>query len=91
MSGARPIARALTRLAQGQAVLAPDRGGIGFGVFASGDRRRRPCVRLSAADVRALDAEGVLAALPEKGVFVLSPAGHARVRRARAVPVLHYA
>lgn len=72
------IERALERLARPQAVLAPC-GKKGFGVFAKGDRRRRPAARLSAEDVRRLEAEGALAA--QAGVYVLSEAGRARVAR----------
>jgi Domain of unknown function (DUF6456) len=89
MSG--DVERALARLVGAQAILAPAPGGAGFGVFANGDRRRRPSARLSAAQVRDLSASGALAALPEKNVFVLSPAGRARVRRAEAAPSEAYA
>ena len=77
----RRIERALARLAAPSAELAPERDGASFGVFPHGDRRRRPIVRLSAAEVRALEAEGAIAALTDGGVFVLSEAGRARVRR----------
>ena len=77
---ARAIERALARLATDKAVLAPEREGGGFGVYPRGDRRRRPVARLDAAIVRALKADGVLAAAAE-GAFVLSAAGCARVRR----------
>ncbi|MES1203156.1 MAG: DUF6456 domain-containing protein [Pseudomonadota bacterium] len=81
---ARGIERALARLVGPEAVLAPHRDGVGFGVYPCGDRRRRPVVRLSAADVKTLSAEGALSPLPEKNVFVLSEAGRARVRREAA-------
>lgn len=81
MSEGRRIERALARLAAPNAVLAPERDGAGFGVFASSDRRRRPSARLSAQQVRVLEAEGAIAAAPERGVFVLSASGGARVRR----------
>jgi hypothetical protein len=74
------LERALARLATEKAVLACEREGAGFGVFPRGDRRRRPVARLSAADVRALEGEGVLTSI-EADAFVLSAAGHARVRR----------
>lgn len=88
---ARGVERALLRLASPQAVLAPDRDGKGFAVFTTGDRRRRPAARLSAAEMAALDAEGALAPSPEKDAFVLSPAGHARVRRDAATPQERFA
>ncbi|HVY85059.1 MAG TPA: DUF6456 domain-containing protein [Caulobacterales bacterium] len=80
----RGIGRALARLAAPEAVLAGNRDGVGFGVYLGGDRRRRPVARLSAAEVKALSADGVLAPLPEKGAFVLSEAGRARLRRQEA-------
>jgi hypothetical protein len=79
MSGRR-IERALARLATANAVLAPEREGAGFGVYAHGDRRRRPLVRLSAADVRSLEAEGAISAVGED-TFTLNDAGRARVQR----------
>lgn len=82
MSG-RAIERALVRLTQESALLAPEREGAAYGVFLKGDRRRRPVARLSADAVRALDADGVLAPA-EDGGFVLSAAGQARMRRASA-------
>lgn len=79
----RQVQRALTRLAAPQAVLVA-LGSGGFGVCVGGDRRRRPLARLTAADVRALMAEGVIEACGEG--FVLSHAGRARLRRAAATP-----
>lgn len=89
---ARTVARALTRLAAPESVLAPDRGGGGggYGVFANGDRRRRPLVRLSAGDVRELVSSGAIVAV-ESGAFVLSEAGRARVAREHAAPSEAYA
>lgn len=75
--------RALARLADEGAVLAREREGAGFGVFPRGDRRRRPTARLSAAEVRALESEGVLSAAGADA-FVLSQAGRARMRREAA-------
>lgn len=83
MSGRR-LSRALVRLASRDALLALERGGPGYGVFAHGNRRRRPLVRLNADEVRGLQAEGALAAVANG--FVLSGAGHARVRRDSAEP-----
>jgi hypothetical protein len=79
------VERALARLAVPGAVLAPDRSG-GFAVFAGGDRRRRPLARLSAPQVRALEAEGAITPLPLGGGFALHDAGRARVRRQVAAP-----
>lgn len=81
MNETRRIERALARLAAPSAELAPERDGASYAVFPTSDRRRRPSVRLSAAQVRSLEAEGAIAALPDRGVFVLSEAGRARVRR----------
>ncbi len=76
----RDDTRALMRLASHGAVLARDREGVGFGVFADGDRRRRPLARLSAADVRRLEADGAIMA-QGRDEFVLSQAGRAMLRR----------
>lgn len=81
----RHIARALNRLAAPGAVLAPERGGKAFGVFLGRDRRRRPVVRLSAAEVRELISTGALRPVDD-GAYVLSEAGHARVTREAALP-----
>lgn len=83
---ARDVERALARLMGAEAILAPAREGAGFGVFANGDRRRRPAARLSGAQVKELSASGALAPMPERGVFVLSEAGRARVRREASAP-----
>ena len=76
---ARGLERALLRLASPQAVLAPVRQGGNYGVFPNGDRRRRPLARITAEAVRELAADGAIEAAGEG--FVLSEAGHARVRR----------
>lgn len=81
---AASIARAMARLAAEHAVLAPDRSG-GFGVFANGDRRRRAVVRLSAFEVRELEAAGALTACGD-GAYRLSEAGRARAAREGAAP-----
>jgi hypothetical protein len=88
MSG-RSVSRALQRLAAPECVLAPERNG-GFGVFPNGDRRRRPVVRVSAADVRELVSAGAIETAGE-GVYVLSAPGHARVARERSAPEEAYA
>jgi hypothetical protein len=85
MSG-RALDRALRRLASASAVLAPVREGAGFAVFGKGDRRCRPVARVSARDVKQLAAEGVLARPEGSDAYVLSEAGHARVRRGAAPP-----
>ncbi len=77
---ARPVERALMRLTTPGAVLAEVRAGGPYGVFPKDDRRRRPLARLSAETVRDLVADGVLEVGGDGG-FVLSAAGHARVRR----------
>lgn len=82
---ARRVERALARLAQPNAVLAQDRDGVSYGVFVGADRRRRPVVRLTAVEVRSLEAEGAIGAQGE-GVFALSQAGGARTRREAAAP-----
>lgn len=64
------------------AVLAPS--GAGYGVFPNGDRRRRPLVRLSNEEARALEASGSIAQDAVRAVFVLTQAGKARVRRREA-------
>jgi hypothetical protein len=81
---ARSLARALARLSAAGAVLAPgDAEGAGYSVFPGSDRRRRPLARLAASEVQELEAEGAIAPVGGGG-FVLSPAGHARVRREAA-------
>lgn len=82
---ARRVERALARLADTDTVLARARDRDGFGVFMNNDRRRRPIVRLTAAEVRSLEAEGALQSAGED-VFVLTAAGGARVRREAAQP-----
>jgi len=83
MSSAKRISRVLARMASASAVLRLDRAGPDYGVFAQGDRRRRAMVRLPAADVRLLEADGVIAARVD-GAFGLSAAGLARVAREAA-------
>lgn len=86
---ARLVARALERLAAARCVLAPDRTG-GFGVFPNGNRRCRPMVRLSAAEVRELASSGAIEAAGEE-TYALSAAGRARVMRQNAAPDDAYA
>ena len=86
---ARSMARALERLAAPDCVLAPERNG-GFGVFPGGDRRRRPLVRLSNAEVRELASSGAIETAGE-GAYVLSAAGRARAARERSAPNEAYA
>lgn len=84
------VERALARLELPGSVLAPEKSGRGFGVFAKGDRRRRPVARLTAAQVRALESAGVIVAAGAPDCFVLSPAGIARAARTAAAPAEAY-
>lgn len=77
--------RALSHLAQSGAVLAPERNGKSFGVFAKGDRRRRPKSSLGASEVRALEASGAIVRGADANCFVISKAGRARVARDASV------
>jgi hypothetical protein len=86
---ARSVARALDRLTAPECVLAAERNG-GFGVFPSGDRRRRPVVRLTGAEVRELAAAGAIE-MASDGAYVLSAAGRARAARERSTPAEAYA
>lgn len=81
----RRISRVLARLSASDALLRLDGAGPSYGVFTKRDRRRRALLRLSAAEVRALHAEGLIAASGDDG-FVLSAAGSARVARDSAEP-----
>jgi hypothetical protein len=76
--------RALARLAQDGALLAPDRAGRWLCVYPKGDRRRRPLAKLAQSDVVALLAEGALAPAGFAGTWRLSPAGRAAHARAAA-------
>jgi hypothetical protein len=78
------IERALSRLAEPRALLAPVRNGAGYGVFPAGDRRKRAIARMTREDVRQLVAAGALTAAREAGTYVLSDAGDARARREAA-------
>lgn len=78
-------ARLLARLALPGALLARDRTGAAFGLYATGDRRHRPQGRMPAARVEALAADGALSKQADE-IYVLTPAGRARVERARARP-----
>lgn len=71
--------RALGRLAQPGAVLLPINDGAMFGVFADGDRRRRPGARLSRDSVRQLCSDGAVKADGEG--YRITPAGRSRVLR----------
>jgi hypothetical protein len=77
---ARRVERALARLATPGAVLALERGGPGYGVYVGSDRRRRPALRLSASEVRALEADGAIAR-DDQGAFFATKAGAARASR----------
>src|SRR5690348_3947043 len=80
------VERALARLALAGSIVAPEKTGRGFGVFARGDRRRRPLARLTASQVRMLTSSGVIAGNGEANCFVLSAAGSAHVARSAATP-----
>ncbi len=82
---ARSVQRALERLVASNGVLAPARDGASYCVHPGGDRRRIALVRLSPAEVRALEAEGAIESVGD-GAFVASEAGRARTRRERAAP-----
>lgn len=74
-------AKALQRLGIDGAVLAPLREGLGHGVYARGDRRRKPMAKLGPADVAALRADGALAPSGFADCYLLSGAGRMRLRR----------
>ncbi len=77
--------RALSALAQPNAVLAPLPKGQGYGVFPLNDRRRRPVVRLTREQVGELESEGAVSSGPN-GMYHITEAGRARSRRAQALP-----
>lgn len=79
--GGAAARRALKRLSEPDAVLAiTDASGAAYGVFPSGDRRRRPLGRLKKTDVARLCSDGALIGDDEVG-YRLTPAGVARVQR----------
>jgi hypothetical protein len=80
----RDVERALTRLCAADAILSPERSGAGFGLYPNGDRRRRPVLRLSASEARALEASGALCAVPDG--YAITEVGRARVRRDASRP-----
>lgn len=82
---ARNVTRALARMAVSYHVLAPERGGVSFGLIPNADRRRRPVVRLTHDEVLALHADGAIERATD-GAFVISEGGRARARRERAAP-----
>jgi hypothetical protein len=69
-------------MARSGAALLPDCAGKVFGLYPGGDRRRRPVARLTAARVRAYEAEGVLQR--QGSGVILTEAGVAFVRRQNA-------
>lgn len=85
------VERALVRLRVSGSIIAPLQTGKGFGVFAKGDRRRRPTARLAPEQVRALEASGALSRSGQAHCFVLSSAGAARVARMTAAADEAYA
>lgn len=82
---ARVVQRALQRLTAPNCVLAREPRAQVFGVFPGGDRRRRPVVRVSADEVRALEADGAIERVGDD-VYALSAAGASRARREQASP-----
>ena len=80
----RLVERALARMAATGALLTPDRGGARYALFPNNDRRRRPLVRLSAEEARALEASGALAREGEG--YAITKAGRALVARETASP-----
>lgn len=85
---AAALRRAVARLATPGARLARDASGAAFGVYLGGDRRRRPVARLSAAQVRELEADGAITA--EADTFVLTEAGRARASREAAPEAVQF-
>lgn len=82
MSAAKANAK-LSRLAAPEAAVR--RHGDDFGVFRSGDRRRRPALRVTRAELRAWLGEGLIARLDEaEEAYGLTPAGLAAARRENA-------
>jgi hypothetical protein len=73
---------ALERMARTGAALLTGAAGKGFALYPRGDRRRRPLARMSAAQVRAYETEGVLRRDGERAI--LTEAGRALVRRRAA-------
>ncbi len=84
------MARALQRMAAQGGVLAPLADARSYGVFARGDRRRSPLVRIGAGDVRDLVSAGAIVSAPCGG-YVLTEAGRARAARSAAAPGEAYA
>lgn len=74
--------RNLRRLYAADAPLAAARTGGGLALYPNGDRRRRPTVRFSDAEVGELMSEGVL--VDDGGGVVVSAAGRALLRREAA-------
>jgi hypothetical protein len=83
------VQRALARLVASRSRLVRARAGDGYAVYPNGDLRRRPLGRISAAEVRLLESDGVLRA--DDGAFVLTDAGRALLRREAAAPDEVYA
>jgi hypothetical protein len=81
----RRIARVLARLIAPDAELRLDGGGPDYGVFTGRDRRRRALLRVSAAELRELESDGLVEARGE-GAFRLSAAGEAKLARDAAAP-----
>jgi hypothetical protein len=72
------IAKALRRLRRAPAVLALTRDGAAFGVFESGDQRRRPAVVLTRDVVASLAAQGLIDRVG-RAVYALSETGRTAI------------
>ncbi|WP_417489525.1 DUF6456 domain-containing protein [Maricaulis sp.] len=75
----RPLPRWLLCLARQGAALKPCITGGGYGVFAGGDRRRRPLARLDAGQLRQALASGMLD--ETRDGIALGRSGHAAIKR----------
>jgi hypothetical protein len=73
--------RALSRLNSPRAIIARVASSERYGVFNTADRRRRPTASLRAEEVKACLAEGLLDASDVNGVYQLSDAGRAWLKR----------
>lgn len=79
----RRVARVLAQLSSPDAELRLDGEGPDYGVFTKRDRRRRALLRLTAAEARGLESEGLIE-MRSPGVFELSEAGIAKLARDEA-------
>lgn len=84
------VERALRCLASPGAVLAQGQAPGNFGVYAGGDRRRRPVAKLREEEVRDLASSGAIEWASNREGFVLTRAGRARISRQAAPPSERY-